>query len=176
MYTDVYEKLKRKNQILFTRDSVCLQRLLAKMGEQNDRTLVLWALECCRVPVKRLKEHFPEDERPQRALEASTMWSMGKIKMPEAKKAILQVHAMTKDVDSPEDAALCHAVGQGCSTVHTRGHAIGLPMYELTALVRLYGVDEARLDEKIEYYVNQLDLCMVKEHTQPRLWAPFLLK
>ena len=64
MYTDVYEKLKRKNQVLFTRDSVCLQRLLAKMGEQNDRTLVLWALECCRVPVKRLKEHFPEDERP----------------------------------------------------------------------------------------------------------------
>ena len=86
MHTDVYEKLKRKNQILFTRDSVCLQRLLAKMGEQNDRTLVLWALECCRVPVKRLKEHFPEDERPQRALEASTLWSMGKIKMPEAKR------------------------------------------------------------------------------------------
>ena len=100
----------------------------------------------------------------------------GKNKNAGGQKAILQIHAMAKDVDSPEDAALCHAVGQGCSTVHTRGHAIGLPMYELTALVRLYGVDEERLNEKIEYYVNQLDLCMVKEHTQPRLWAPFLLK
>ncbi|HHX12103.1 MAG TPA: hypothetical protein GX731_04720 [Clostridiales bacterium] len=46
MFSDVDQKLKRKNQILFSRESQCLQELKSLIEEQKHRTLVLWALDC----------------------------------------------------------------------------------------------------------------------------------
>ena len=39
--------------------------------------------------------------------------------MPVAKKAILECHAMAKELTDIADIALCHAIGQACSVVHT---------------------------------------------------------
>lgn len=52
---DVEAKLKRKNEILFSRKSECLQELLALIREQKHRTLGLWAFACVEVPLQRLK-------------------------------------------------------------------------------------------------------------------------
>lgn len=57
--------------------------------------------------------------------------------MPAARRAILAAHAAAKETADPVSIALCHAIGQACGTVHVETHAIGLAMYELTALVRL---------------------------------------
>ena len=46
MYQDVEIRLKKKNKILFSFDSACLQELIALMEIQNKRVLVLWAFEC----------------------------------------------------------------------------------------------------------------------------------
>lgn len=48
---EVRTKLRCGNQILFTRDSGCLQPLLALIRRQRHRALVLWALEGCRPPL-----------------------------------------------------------------------------------------------------------------------------
>ena len=87
---------------------------------------------------------LPGDRRPRAALDAAWLWARGRLKMPVAQRAILDCHAMAKDVTTAADAALCHAVGQACGTVHTAGHAMGYPVYELTALVRALGLDEGR--------------------------------
>lgn len=42
MFADVEAKLKRKNQILFSRDSECLQPLIRLIEMQTHRTLVMW--------------------------------------------------------------------------------------------------------------------------------------
>ena len=86
------------------------------------------------------------------------LWAMGKVKMPSARPAILAVHAMAKQLQDPGDAALCHGVGQGCSTVHTPRHAMGLPIYELTALVRHTPPEllTLRLEDKIRAYHQTL--------------------
>ena len=78
--------------------------------------------------------------------------------MPSARPAILAVHAMAKQLQDPGDAALCHGVGQGCSTVHTPRHAMGLPIYELTALVHHTPPEllTLRLEEKIQVYHQTL--------------------
>lgn len=44
MYQDVEIRLKKKNKILFSFDSACLQELIALMEIQNKRVLVLWAV------------------------------------------------------------------------------------------------------------------------------------
>lgn len=76
--------------------------------------------------------------------------------MPVAKRAILDVHAMARDMDDPADAALCHAVGQRCSCVHTPKHALGLPVYELTATYIRGDGDPGEIGRLVRMYEESL--------------------
>ena len=90
------------------------------------------------------------------------------------KRQILACHAAAKQVTGREDAALCHAVGQACSVVHTAGHALGFPIYELTAIVYRHGLErcagavEARRQEYITRLFYWSERCDAGE------WAKFL--
>lgn len=175
---DIREKLKRNNKILFSRDSACLQELLQLIRQQTHRALVLWAFDCVREPIRILRERYPAEQSPEIALALCKKWAEGQIKMPAAKRAILQVHAMAKSMASPVDAALCHAVGQACAVVHVETHAIGLPIYELTALVREYGIENSKqiLADKIFDYTARLRRCSADADAPARRWADFLLR
>ncbi len=178
MFADVEQKIKKKNEILFSRDSACLQGLLSLLREQTHRTLVLWAFDCAQEALALFEEKYPEEKRPETALALSQAWARGEVKMPIARRAILDAHAAAKDVSDRASAALCHAVGQACATVHAATHAPGLPFYELTALVlRRGGRDyEAQAEEKIGWYISRL-LYWREQADQPgRPWAKFLLK
>lgn len=61
--------------------------------------------------------------------------------MPASKRAIIGCHALAKELSSAADIARCHTVGQACATVHAKGHAIGFPIYDLTAMIREKGTD-----------------------------------
>lgn len=170
-------RIKRKNQVLFTRESLFLQELSQLISVQNRRTLVLWALELAKQSALVLMERYPEDARPIQAVHFSEEWSVGHLKMPAAKQAILQVHAMAKELSSLEDIALCHAVGQACGVVHTPGHALGYPMYELTAIVRRYRFPqcESYLLKRRDEYRDRLLFWQKEEPTLHREWAKFLI-
>ena len=178
LFADAAEKARRGNQILFSRESKCLQPLLQAFQVQNRRTLVLWALTCVQEPAALLQTRYPEDSRPRQAVELATAWAAGSIKMPLAKHGILAVHAMAKEVAAAADAALCHAVGQGCAAVHTEGHAIGLALYELTAIVLSSNGDTciSALEKRIAEYEAALPRCKAEAENPCRLWAPFLRK
>ena len=55
-------------------------------------------------------------------------------------------------------ALLCHAFGQACSVVHTVGHALGYPSYELTAIARGVGVYDCRvqIEARVREYIERL--------------------
>ena len=59
MFSDVEQKLKKKNTVLFSRDSKCLQRLKMLIEQQKHRTLVMWALDCAKVPLAQFEEKYP---------------------------------------------------------------------------------------------------------------------
>jgi hypothetical protein len=142
---EVQNRIKRKNQILFAKDSEFLTDLSALIQDQNHRTMVLWAFEFADETVQMLFERYPNEKRLESAVLISRDWAAGKLKMPVAKRAILQAHAVAKEIDSLEDIALCHAIGQACGVVHAKGHAIGFPIYELTAIIRHHGVPECKV-------------------------------
>lgn len=100
------------------------------------------------------------------------------MKMPVAKRAILDCHAFAKEITSLEDIALCHAVGQGCSVVHTEGHAIGLPIYELTAMVRKYGIENYKepVQNRNQEYIERLLYWRENYKNFEGEWAGFMLK
>ena len=171
---DVEAKLRRHNQILFGKDNPLLLALDTLLQGQSHRTQVLWALELAEEIVGELEAKYPGEHRPRKALDAARLWARGEIKMRPAQRKILDCHAAAKERTSPEDIALFHAVGQGCSVVHTPRHALGLPMYELTALVRRYGLADCRrpVEERMDRYVAGLSYW--SSHPSNGPWADFI--
>jgi hypothetical protein len=176
--TEVENKLKKRNQVLFDKNSEFLHDLATLIQEQNHRTLVLWAFEYADETVQEMLNRHPDEKRLAAAVQTARDWAFGKAKMPAAQRAILQAHAAAKELDSPEDIALCHAVGQACSVVHTGGHAIGYPLYELTALVRKHGVPVCKtaVEERKRTYIDRLLYWREHHEGYPCTWAPFMLK
>ena len=175
---EVSAKAKRRNQILFSKESLLLDNLRRLTDQANRRVLILWALELAEETVLQLAERYPEDLRPEEAIAAARAWAAGEIKMPIAKQVILSCHAMAKELTNPADIARCHAVGHACSVVHTAGHALGYPMYELTAIVLELGLDDCRnaVEQRVMYYGQRLRYWMEFEKTCQQNWAGFLKK
>ena len=175
---EVSAKAKRHNQILFSKHSLLLDSLRHLIDQANRRALTLWALELAEETVLLLTERYPEDLRPREAIAASRAWAAGEIKMPIAKRAILNCHAMAKELESPANIARCHAVGQACSVVHTVRHALGYPMYELTAIVLEQGLDGCRdsIEQRVVHYEQRLHYWTEFEKTCQQNWAGFLKK
>ena len=109
-FAEVKTKARCKNQILFSKDSLLLNNLRQLIEQANRRARILWALELAEETARELAEKYPEDHRPQEAIAASRAWASGEIKMPIAKRAILNCHAMAKELTDPADIARCHAV------------------------------------------------------------------
>lgn len=174
---EVRERIKRKNQTLFAKDSEFLQDLIDLIQAQNHRTMVLWAFEFADETVHKLSTRYPDEKRFEEAVTATKDWAAGKVKMPFAKQAILQVHAVAKEINSPEDIALCHAIGQACGVVHANGHAIGFPIYDLTAIIRRYGIDKCRevVEKRKEQYIERIHYWRANYLTCPYKWADFML-
>ena len=109
---EVQDRLRRKNELLFSRDSADLQPLRALRSRPDPRTAVLWARDFAEETAALLTESQTEAQRPAQALQAARAWAAGEIKMPQARRAILAGHDAARDMPCPEDAALCHAAGQ----------------------------------------------------------------
>ena len=173
---EVQAKAKRRNQILFAAESPLLADLHRLIAGANRRALILWAQELAEETARELESSSPDDHRPREAVEAARAWAAGEIKMPLARRAILACHAMAKELVEPADIARCHAVGQACSTVHTEGHALGYPIYELTALARELGLEDCReaVEARVRAYEQRLAGWREQKPAGSRKWADFL--
>ena len=83
----------RQRKVLYSRNSACIQPLRLLMEEQTHRVLAAWALDCAARPLAFFEERIPAELRPREAIELSRMWARGAIKMPLARRIILQAHA-----------------------------------------------------------------------------------
>lgn len=110
----------------------------------------------------------------------SNGWAHGTVKMTVAKRAILNCHALAKEMDQDYDIALCHAIGQGCSTVHVETHALGLVFYELTAIVMKHKYRDYQVEvlDKINYYMDKLKWYQdhIEDFVSKQIWADFLIR
>ena len=175
---EVRIRLKKRNQVLFVKDTEFLQDLTMLFRDQNHRTMVLWALDLAAESVARLEEKYPDETRPREAMEAARAWAAGKIRMRLAQRKILDCHALAKEIDSKEDIALCHAVGQACAVVHTAGHAIGYPMYDLSAIVYRLGSESCAeaVEQRRREYISKLFYWNEHIDDYEGEWADFMLK
>ena len=173
---DARAKLRRGNKVLIVKDSPLLETLRDLISQQNHRALVLWALDFAQESVEDFETRRPDEPRPREALDAARDWAAGAIKMRPAQRKTPDCHAVAKELDSPVDVALCHAIGQACSVVHTEGHALGYPMYELTAIIHAKGIDGCRdtVESRVSEYERRLLFWAEREPEFEGPWAAFL--
>ena len=171
-------KLNKGNQVLFAKDAAFLQDLRMLSRNESHRTMVLWALDLAAASVAKLEEKHPGEARPREALEAARDWAAGKIKMRLAQRKILDCHAFAKEIACKEDIALCHAIGQACAVVHTAGHVIGYPMYDLSAIIYRLGIESCTeaIEQRKQVYIDKLFYWHAHVGDHEGEWAEFMLK
>lgn len=175
---EVSLKHKEKRQVLFAKDSEYLQDLIALFHKQNHRVMALWAFDFAAESIAELAKKYPEENRPREALGAAQDWAAGRIKMRSAQRKILDCHAFAKEIDRSEDIAICHAIGQACAVVHTAGHAIGYPMYDLTAIIERCGIENCSkaVERRKQEYIDRLIDWQAHAEDDKRPWADFMLR
>lgn len=158
IYHDVYHKLQHQRQLLFSRESQSLYTLNQSITNTPKDLILVWAFYHVSLLIDKIEKKHPHEHRPRLAYEKAKQWLKKEIKFPNVKQAILACHAAAHDYLSSADQALFHAIGQGLSTIHVKTHAIGLPIYELTSIVRDHQSDfEHLVSRKIEEYTRTLE-------------------
>jgi hypothetical protein len=169
-------KLRRGNKVLFDLKSPLFSDLANVISHEGHKVMVLRALECASTAVETLRERYPDELRPQVALDKARAWAAGEVKMRVAQRAILDCHAVAKELDSSVDVALCHAIGQACGVVHANGHALGFPVYELTAIVLTEGVENCQepVQRRVAEYLERIDYWRKHLVDYSGTWADFM--
>lgn len=84
-YKDVIPVTARK--MLSDLNAPYIQSLMTLIKTQSKTTLAIWAIDYAeRVILPLWSNHYPDDLRPQNALNAAREWLSGAIKLPHAKK------------------------------------------------------------------------------------------
>ena len=86
-------------------------------------------------------------------------------------------HCKKAIAKNKEDIARCHAVGQACAVVHTVGHAIGYPIYDLTSIVYQYGIEHCvkAVEARKQEYMDRLFYWREHWKEYEGEWAEFML-
>lgn len=117
-------------------DAPYIQVLVRLIETQSRATLAIWAVDYAQQIILPLwTKYYPNDVRPQNALDAAREWLAGTIKLPPAKAAILECHAVAREASpNPAAQAAARAIGQSASTIHSARHCIGLALYGAIAV------------------------------------------
>lgn len=131
-------------------DSPYIISMMKLIETQSKTTIVNWCISYAEEHVLPIYEKaYPDDARPRKALEAARDWLAGKIKLPAAKKFILEAHAAAREAeDNPAAQAAARTAGQAASTIHVATHSLGLAFYGAAAIA----YDRVGVNEKLEVY------------------------
>lgn len=134
--TDWRIGMSRTRKMLSDWEAPYIQSLMKLIKTQSKETLATWAVDYSEHVILPLwSKYYPDDLRPQNALNAAREWLSGSIKLPQAKKMILECHAAARETDgNPVAQAAARTVGQCASTIHSAQHCIGLAFYGAIAV------------------------------------------
>lgn len=128
--------MPKARKMLSDWDAPYIQSLAKLIETQSKLTLANWSADYAqRVILPLWSKYYPDDQRPQNALNAAREWLSGAIKLPQAKKTILECHAAAREAEGNSVAqAAARAIGQCASTIHSARHCIGLSLYGALAV------------------------------------------
>jgi hypothetical protein len=102
------------------------------------KTLAVWAIACTEKVLPYFQAQYPDDLRPQQALETLQAWiEIGEFHMSVIRGVSLAAHAAAREAEpgSPAQSA-ARAAGQAVATAHVPAHALGAALYAQQAVHR----------------------------------------
>lgn len=166
-------------KILYTDKDELLQPLIQLIRKQEHKTLIAWCFSHIDDYLELINKRYPNEKRPQIAYDKVRLWAKGVIKMPEAKKAIIDAHQAASSLSQDKAMeAYIRAIAQGLSTVHTPKHALGIVYYGLTALANETETKNrtAVINEKVNQFYESLLYWQANTDVFYDKWAPFITK
>ena len=108
-----------------------------KYNKEDQKLMAAWALDCAERVLPLFVVVCPNDNRPQKAIQAGRDWiKTGNFAMAVIRKASLGAHSAARDINENEAACFsARAAGQAVATAHVAQHAYGASYYALKAIV-----------------------------------------
>ena len=125
----------KKSRFSLVRNDAAMDALVSQTDHQ---TLAVWAKACAGRVLHYFEDQYPNDRRPQQALDTLQAWiDTGVFRMAVIRKASLDSHAAAREVgeDNPARSA-ARAAGQAVATAHVITHAPGAAIYAQQAIHR----------------------------------------
>jgi hypothetical protein len=116
-------------------DAPYIQSLVNLIETQSEKTLTKWVLDYSEQLLLPLWiKYYPDDLRPEVALNAASRYLSGEIKLQEAKKAINECRDAARIAEEPVAQTAARAIGQSAATIYSARECIGLPLYGALAI------------------------------------------
>jgi len=143
--------------------------------------LALWAADCAEHVLPLFNIQYPEDDRPQKAIETARAWAQGLASVKDARQAAVAAHAAARDAQDPAARLVARAAGHAAATAHMADHELGAAAYAIKAVQQASpasdsisaGMDECRWqrdqlpDEILELVISD------QERRNGKLWSIF---
>jgi hypothetical protein len=142
----LYEVRRSVSEIL---DKPFTDRVDHQIFKPDQKVLAIWAAECAVHVLPFFEEKYPDDDRPQRAIEVLQDWiANGVFSMSVIRRASLSAHAAAKGNRESDAAFAAHAAGQAVATAHVPTHALGAALYGIRAVAVHLGSMNEGLKER----------------------------
>lgn len=114
------------------------------------RLLALWAADCAEHVLPLFNTHYPEDDRPWKAIETARAWAQGQASAKDARQAAVAAHAAARDAQDPVARLVARAAGHAAATAHMADHELGAAAYAIKAVQQASSASESILAGKLE--------------------------
>jgi len=121
-----------------------IQSLFRLIETQSKTTIANWCVNYAETRLLPIyQKSIPCDLRPESAIIAARKCLDGELKLPEAKKIILECNDAARNAENnPTAQASARAIGQCASTIHAATHSAGLLFYGALAVAYdMLGID-----------------------------------
>ena len=144
------QKRASLRKMLGKADSPYIVLLMRLIETQSKETIVNYCLDYAQAHKLPIYDRLCEnDARPRAALLAARDWMDGTLKLPAARRLILDCHAAAREAESmPVAQAAARAIGQAASSIHVPTHSLGLAFYGAAAIA----YDRVGLDQSPAVY------------------------
>ena len=106
---------------------------MIKLDDRAHRELAIWAANCAEHILFRFEAQYQNDTRVRDAIEAARSWSIGNLKISEARKFAFASHAAARNASQPESIAAARSAGHAAATAHSANHARYAAIYAAKA-------------------------------------------
>lgn len=115
---------------------------------QQHRLLADWAADCAEHVLPVFMKLYPQDDRPQKAIEVGRAWARGEVSVGQARMASVAAHAAARAVPNVAAVAAARSAGQAVATAHIADHSLGAAFYAIKAVQAASAGDVAAMNQE----------------------------